>query len=249
MSKGLILREFDEAGDAARLAGWINQTGVAVDPALAEGERWLIAADAAGRAQACLRLRSRLGLGPLPRYCYHVGRAVHASAELGLFKCQATLLLGNDHSGDSELADLACDEGWAEPVEALRLLVAHALAQVRAQPSRHGQRLVVELAGTRDAGSGLAPFWQGLGRHFYAGDLAQAQARWGAAWPSHLAALLPRQTLYLSFLDPAAQAVVGQVGASGQNAAAALAGSGFAYGQHVRIDDGGPLWELGLAQY
>jgi arginine N-succinyltransferase len=238
-----FVREF-VAADAAVLAGWVNQAGVGVEPALAAGECWLIAADAAGRPQACLRLRERLGLS-LPRYSYHVGRAVHAAAELGLFQSQATLLLGNDHTGDSDLADLAHAPDCTEPVAALQALIMAALARIAAQRTRYGERVVVELAGPRDT-EGRSPFWQGLGRFFYADDPAAARQRWGEAWTSHLAALLPRQTLYLSFLDDAAQAAVGRVGAAGCHAAAALAGSGFAYGRHVRIDDGGPVWELNL---
>jgi arginine N-succinyltransferase len=228
-----------DAASAARLAGWTSQTGLPPDPALAAGECWLLARETAdGAPRAALKLRERLGL-KLPRYSYHVGCAVHAAAELDLFCSQATLLLGNDHTGAAELAEIACEPG-AEAL--LPALIEAALARLRASGSR---LVVVELAGPRDA-AGRAPFWDGLGRHFYPDDPAAAQARFGAAWTSHLAALLPRQMLYLSFLDPAAQAALGRVGAAGEAAAAALAAAGFAAGRHVRIDDGGPIWELAL---
>jgi arginine/ornithine N-succinyltransferase beta subunit len=81
---------------------------------------------------------------------------------------------------------------------------------------------------------------------FYSGDPDAAQARFGEAWRSHLAALLPRQTLYLSFLSEAAQAALGQVGAPGLAAAQALRACGLVFSQHVRIDDGGPLMEACL---
>ncbi|MEL4419719.1 hypothetical protein AAEH74_22490, partial [Shewanella algae] len=51
---------------------------------------------------ASLLLVPRLGL-TLPRYHFHIGRVVHAAQELGLFRVQTTLLLGNDHTGQSEL--------------------------------------------------------------------------------------------------------------------------------------------------
>ena len=44
--------------------------------------------------RASLRLVPRLGLR-LPRYHFRLGRVVHAAAELGLFRLQTTLLLGN----------------------------------------------------------------------------------------------------------------------------------------------------------
>ncbi|MCV2370876.1 arginine N-succinyltransferase [Roseateles oligotrophus] len=235
-----------QAGDLASMSGWLGQTGVAPDLGGGEGE-WLILADAAsGAPLACARLVEQLGMRT-PRFSYHVGRVVHAAAELGLFRTQTTLLLGNDHSGESELADLACAPGLPAEVQTAYLtrLIEAALQRIQAQAPRFGERLIVELAGPLDE-RGQAPFWQGLGLHFYAGDRQAAQAKFGDAWRSHLAALLPRQTLYLSFLSEAAQTAMGQVGAAGQSAAKALAACGFASSQHVRVDDGGPVWELRL---
>ncbi len=234
------------ASDAECMAGWRNQTGVAPTLAKAEGE-WLILADAdTGAPQACLRLIEHLGLA-LPRYSYHVGRVVHAAAELGLLRAQTTLLLGNDHSGESELADLACAPALPAQTQlnCLTLLIEAAMQRIQAQPQRFGEFLIVELGGLLD-GAGHAPFWQGLGAHFYAGDPLAAQLKYGDAWRSHLAALLPRQTLYLSFINDAAQAAMGRCGASSAVAAEALRASGFGFSQHVRIDDGGPVWERRL---
>ena len=231
------------AGDAEILRHWHNQTGVALSLGDAEGE-WLLLADAeSGQPLACLRLVKGLGLS-LPRFSYHVGRVVHASAELDLFRTQTTLLLGNDHSGESELADLACAPslGAEAQVDCLSRLIQAALQRIQAQPECFAERLIVELAGRRDEQNQL-PFWQGLGAHFYAGDPAAAQLKFGDAWRSHLAALLPRQTLYLSFLSEAAQLSLAQVGTAGTAAAEALANNGFGFSQHVRIDDGGPVWE------
>lgn len=244
--------------DRAQLQGWRNQSGtpLSLPPAQpeegsfqAEGE-WLVLADAASALpQACLRLVPRLGL-QMPRYSFHHGRVVHAAAELGLFRAQSTLMLGNDHTGESELADLACaPELDAAAQEALlSVLIQAALQRIAEHNGSWGERLIVELAGPRDPLSGVSPFWQGLGAHFYAGDPLAAQGRLGAAWRSHLAALLPRQTVYLSFLNEAAQAAAGQVGLAGLSAASALAAQGFGPSQHISIDDGGPVWELRLTK-
>ncbi|MCV2353944.1 arginine N-succinyltransferase [Paucibacter sp. B2R-40] len=236
-----------QAADADLLSAWCNQAGVAPDLS-GDAAQWLILADAAsGAPLACLRLVEHLG-HELPRFSYHVGRVVHAAAELALFRTQTTLLLGNDHCGESELADLACAPGLPAQVQTAYLtqLIQAALVRIQAQPARFGECLMVELAGPRDD-RGQAPFWQGLGAHFYAGSPLAAQTKFGDAWRSHLAALLPRQTLYLSFLSAAAQAALGQVGAAAQSAAQALAACGFVYSRHVRVDDGGPIWELRLA--
>jgi len=232
--------------DAARLATWLNQAGLAVPARPAADELGLVLADAQDRPIACLRLRARLGL-VVPRYSYHLGRAVHAAAELQLFRTQQTLQLCNDHTGESELADLAVSPALDQraQVEALETLVKAALSRIAADRGAFGQRLIVELAGLRDA-QGQSPFWQGLGRFFYPGDAGEAQARFGEDWPSHLAALLPKQMLYLSFLSEAAQAALGRVGTPGLAAEQALQRCGLVFCQHVRIDDGGPLLERGL---
>jgi arginine N-succinyltransferase len=99
---------------------------------------------------------------------------------------------------------------------------------------------VAELPGWRDA-AGASPVWQALGARFYAGDPAEAQARLGSAWRSHLAALLPRQTIYLSFLGEAAQARLAQPEDAALPALAALRAAGFQPAAHARIDDGGPV--------
>ena len=239
MTLTCVVRE--QRADEPLPASWINQTGVPVQPRPAGGDVGLLLADADDLPIACLRLRHRLGLD-LPRYSYHLGRVVHAAAELNLFSTQPTLMLGNDHTGDSELADLACAPGLDVDAQGVALRTLIRAAQDRAKP---GQRVIVEVAGLRDA-AGRSPFWHGLGRFFYDGDPALAQAQHGDAWRSHLAALLPRQTLYLSFLSEAAQAAVGQVGASGLAAAQALKQCGFSFAQHVRIDDGGPVLEWTL---
>jgi len=235
-----------EQAPADVVAGWLNQAGVAVPAEPDAGDVGLVLVDPQDVPIACLRLRPRIGLA-VPRYSYHLGRVVHAAAELNLFLAQQTLLLGNDHTGESELSDLACAPGLSEAqqVEALKQLVRAALERIQAQRQAFGQRLIVELAGPRDA-LGRSPVWQGLGGMFYSGDPDAAQARFGEAWRSHLAALLPRQTLYLSFLHEAAQAALGQVGAPGLAAAQALRACGLVFSQHVRIDDGGPLMEACL---
>lgn len=190
---------------------------------------------------ASLLLVPRLGL-TLPRYHFHIGRVVHAAQELGLFRVQTTLLLGNDHTGQSELAELQFAPGLAEAGQtaALLRLIGAARDLKQQRPQDYGDWLVAELPGWRDA-DGSSPLWQALGSRFYAGDPAQAQAQHGPAWRSHLAALLPRQTIYLSFLGEAAEARLAQPAGSALPALVALRAAGFQPATHARIDDGGPV--------
>jgi arginine N-succinyltransferase len=208
-------------------------------------EQWLEAPGA--------RARLRTGIGTdAPRWWYHVGCAVHAAPELKLMHRQRTLLLGNDLTGAAELDAIelrGLDEGAAAAARAsCATLVAQALARLRAAPDTGGLRtLVVELPGVRDA-QGRSPFWQGLGRHFHSGGDADAEAaRLGAeAWRRHVAALLPRQRLYASFLPDDAQAAIGSVREDLQPLRAALEAAGLRFAQQVRIDDGGAVLRVEL---
>jgi arginine N-succinyltransferase len=232
-----------------------------VDPTLPDPrprEAWLVAGWPGGPARASLRARRTIGLQQ-PRYWYHRGCVVHAAPELQLFQRQEVLLLGNDLTGLDELADPAWDPALDEAaiqallaglIEAgLRWLAAPGVvpppayadqceAAEDALPTRRA--VLVELPGWTDE-HGESPLWQGLGRHFYQGDPGLALQTFGPGWVSHLAALLPRQAVYTAFLEPAALAALGRLADSARPAARALRAAGFLPGEHVRVDDGGPV--------
>ena len=244
------------AGDLVALASLLPAPGLGVS-LLPSGdrERLYVAARpdaAAGDAVAgCVRVRPAIGL-ERPRYWFHVGCAVHAAPELGLFHQQRTLVLGNDLTGAWEIADLACDRTVLTEAErggVLRRLLHAALEEVRrqradeaARGAGQGETVICELPGVRDA-AGLSPFWQSLGRHFYDGDPQLAAERHGPAWKTYVAALLPREPLLASFLSSDAQRALGAPDASVELQARLLHAAGFRAGRHVTVDDAGPVYE------
>jgi arginine N-succinyltransferase len=205
--------------------------------------------DADGRTLATARLAYSIGLD-VPRYWFHVGCMVLAAAELRLFHRQRTLLLCNDHTGAAELRDVTLDAaaGVDAARGAVRRLVGGAVDALRdAASAGHavGSTLIVELPGIR-AAAARAPFWDALGRHFYSGDPDATAARVGPEWRTHVAALLPRDPLLVSFLTPEAQAALGQPAPAAAPLAAALAAAGLHPGGYVTIDEGGPVYECTL---
>lgn len=196
----------------------------------------LVATDAQGQALASVRLQPPIGL-VRPRYWYRVGCAVHAAADLHLFRRQTTLQLGNDLTGACELTDLAMASGAASDLAAL---VAAARAIAGGHPATQQCPVIAELRGRRDA-LGRSPFWWGLGRHFYAGNPDEVRALHGSDASGHLAMLLPRQLLYADFLPADAQAALGMARAEAEPTRQALQASGGRFGGHVAIDDGGPV--------
>lgn len=97
----------------------------------------------------------------LPRVWYHVGCTVHAASELNLFHRQRTLMLGHNHTGASELADIA----WARDEGGLACLVLAGAADGLWRASRlRAQAQGIRLAVTPDALHTLgvapgAPVW------------------------------------------------------------------------------------------
>ncbi len=258
----LLVRDATEA-DLPEITAWLarSQRPAATLPQTPD-ERLLVAemagppsgpGAAAGRLLASVRLRPVIGV-VLPRAWYHVGVTVHAAAELQLFHRQRTLLLGNDHTGASELADLVCaheasDDGHSLPLAmqaaALREVLLTALLVMASRRIRYAGTLIAELPGLRD-GAGQSPFWHGLGRHFYSGDPALAAIRHGDAWRCHVAALLPRQPVTTAFLPAAAQAAIAQVAPSSRLQCELLETCGLRYSHHVSVHDGGPVLEADL---
>lgn len=209
------------------------------------GGRWWWVVDpnrpGAGSPLAALYALPRLGL-TRARHSFHLGRVVHAAAELGLHQVRRTLQLGQDSTGEAEISGLF-DAG--APPEALRVLLESALSDLADQRANEGARVVVELPGARDA-EGRSPFWDGLVRHFAAGaDARQLAERFGPAFTSHLGLLLPRQSIHAAFLPEATQQQLGRPAWSPW--LEVLQQTGFSDWQHCRIDDGGPIWARCLA--
>jgi arginine N-succinyltransferase len=239
------------AADLPHVATWL--AAQALQPAAptlpqAPHEHLLVALDGTGTPRAALRLLPRIGL-VLPRPSYRMGLVVHAAAELGLFHQQATLLLGHDLTGSAELAEPAHDGTLdaAGLAATWQVLIDAALARIASARDAFGPRLVAELPGITDD-TGRSPFWHGLGRHFYSGEPAAAQAEHGRAWISHVALLMPRQPLLAAFLPADAQAAIGQPGAAFQVLHGVLRSRGLRWQQQLRIDDGGPVLEAAVEE-
>ena len=238
------------------LTGWtLEISPLPADAGAPSGLR-LALRDGDGASRATATLQPRAGLNT-PRHWFHVGQAVHAAPDLGLFKVQRTLLLGSDLCGGAELHALKVERLAALDAAVRRMalvwLADTASRRVRQEPDVWGPGLFCELPGLRSAEGAPqgdpdgpatlehSPFWRGLPAHFFRGDPADAAARLGPGWRTHLAALLPRQLIHASFLPEAAQAAVGVERPDARWLRDALEGSGWTWRQQVRIDDGGPV--------
>src|SRR5438477_3308617 len=176
-----------------------------------------------------------------PWYNYHVGTQVHASRELNVYTAAPTLFLTNDHTGDSELCSLFLDARHRRAKNG-PLLAKARLLFIAEFADRFAPKVIAELRGKLDA-DGKSPFWEGLGRHFFAMEYTTADYLTGIGQKSFVAELMPRHPVYVNLLPEAARAVIGEVHADTQPARAMLEQEGFRYEGYVDIFDAGPTLE------
>ncbi len=176
-----------------------------------------------------------------PWYNYHVGTLVHASRALDVYTVAPTLFLANDHTGHTELCSLFLDHQYRQgrngPLLAkCRLLFIAEFAQ------RFAPKVIAEMRGRLDP-DGRSPFWEGLGRHFFAMEYSTADYLTGIGQKSFVAELMPKHPVYVNLLSPGARGAIGAVHADTEPARRMLEQEGFRYEGYVDIFDAGPTLE------
>lgn len=176
-----------------------------------------------------------------PWYNYHVGTLVHASRALDVYTVTPTLFLSNDHTGHSELCSLFLDNRFRIGKNGA-LLSKSRLLFIAEFAGLFSSKVIAELRGRLEA-DGSSPFWEGLGRHFFAMEYSRADYLTGTGQKSFIAELMPRHPVYVNLLPPAARDSIGAVHADTAPARAMLEQEGFRYEGYVDIFDAGPTVE------
>jgi arginine N-succinyltransferase len=176
-----------------------------------------------------------------PWYNYHVGTQVHASRELDVYTASPTLFLTNDHTGHSELCSLFLDARFRHGRNGPLLSKARLLF-IAEFSERFAPKIIAELRGRLDQ-DGKSPFWEGLGRHFFAMEYSRADYLTGIGQKAFIAELMPRHPVYTTLLPEAARAAIGEVHADTMPARSMLESEGFRYEGYVDIFDAGPTVE------
>ena len=176
-----------------------------------------------------------------PWYNYHVGTLVHASRALGVYTVAPTLFLANDHTGHSELCSLFLDQAYRVGKNGV-LLSKSRLLFIAEFAHLFANKVIAELRGRLDD-NGLSPFWEGLGRHFFAMEYSTADYLTGIGQKSFIAELMPKHPVYVNLLPQAARDAIGSVHVDTAPARAMLEQEGFRYEGYVDIFDAGPTLE------
>ncbi|MEH6822553.1 MAG: arginine N-succinyltransferase [Motiliproteus sp.] len=187
-------------------------------------------------------IESAVGLRE-PWYNYRVGTLVHASRELKVYNPMHTLTLSNDHTGHSEICTLFLDPDYRHSKNG-SLLSKSRFMFMAEYPQRFTENVIAEMRGRSDT-RGVSPFWEGLGRHFFSMDFAQADLLSGQN-KVFIAELMPRNPIYTNLLPQDAQDAIGQTHDNTTPARRLLENEGFHYSGYIDIFDGGPLLQARL---
>ena len=174
-----------------------------------------------------------------PFYTFRNEMFVHASRELGLHNRIHVLSLCHDLTGHSLLVGYHLSEGHRTP-ELAQLNARGRLLFMASHPQRFAESTSVEVVGISDE-QGNAPFWDAVGRHFFAVSYAEAERIGSERGRGFLAELMPGYPIYVPMLSDEAQEVVGQVNPSVQDVFDILMDEGFETDNYVDIFDGGPV--------
>lgn len=176
-----------------------------------------------------------------PFYTYKVSHTVNCSHGLDKYRHHQVLVLGNDYTGCTEICTLFLDPTYRRHNNG-RLLSKSRFLFLAEFPDCFSPTIIAEMRGVSDE-SGVSPFWESLGRHFFDMDFAEADRLSGLGNSQFIADFMPKHPIYSALLSPQAQAVIGQVHQETRPALKMLLREGFHYRQYVDIFDAGPTIE------
>ena len=197
-----------------------------------------------GGVGGCCAVEAACGLDE-PFYSYRVGLTVQASQRFELYNRVPTLYLTNDYTGSTVLCSLFLRPGFRGRTGAGRLLSKCRFLFMAAHRARFAERAIAEMRGVSDE-RGRAPFWEGLGRHFFGVDYGEAERIVGLGNKSFIAELMPAHPIYAALLPAEARDVMGQVHEHTRPALRLLESEGFRHQGYIDIFDGGPTVEAPL---
>lgn len=229
--------------DAGRLAARIERSVASFERRAVRADEcymFVLVEASSGRVAGISAIEAAVGLAE-PWYHFRLGTLVHASRALGVYTKVPTLFLSNDHTGQTELASLFVDAEYRRGGSGA-LVAKSRFLFIAEFADRFAPKVIAELRG-KLAADGTSPFWEGLGRHFFAMEFSQADYLTGMGQKSFIAELMPHHPLYVNLLSPAAREVIGVVHDDTRAARALLEQEGFRYEGYVDIFDAGPTLE------
>ena len=199
---------------------------------------FVIEDSSAGHLVGCSSIIASAGFSQ-PFYTFRNEMFVHASRELGLHNRIHVLSLCHDLTGHSLLAGFHLSQAMQHDGRCRALNVRGRLLFMANHPQRFAESTAVEVVGVSDA-AGAAPFWDAVGRHFFAVSYLEAEQLGSNRGLHFLAELMQGYPIYVPMLSDAAQEVIGQAHSSAEEVFDILLREGFEADDYIDIFDGGP---------
>ncbi len=227
----------DREGLAKRLQ--LSHDSMQADIQTPGGELYLLVMEdtATGEVIGTASLFSKLA-SEWPFYSFRITKINQTSKELSKTLSSDVLHLVNDFDGCSEVGGLFLDAARRQS-GAGRLLARCRYLFIAQARKRFSERVMADLRGYQDD-NGQSPFWEGLGRHFFDMDFADADQFNGLHGNQFIADLMPKYPIYTRMLPAPAQAAIGKPHREGLGALNLLTHEGFRADGYVDIFDGGP---------
>lgn len=196
--------------------------------------------DAAGHGEVLgtATIRARAGAREA-YYTYRQETLIHASQQLNVRREVQTLALSHEVSEATLLCAMSINPRYTG-TSAESLLRRARLMFIAQYPERFSDVLAVAFPGYLDA-SDESPFWESVGRHFFARSYQDMNHIAGVRSKSFIAEVMPQFPLYLPLLTPSARAAIGREHPAHERALAEMLAEGFVRSRHVDIFDAGPV--------
>lgn len=172
-------------------------------------------------------------------YNYEINTLLQSCKSLNIKVEHKILNVSHNHQNSSELISF-----WIHPnfrgKGVSRALSLSRFMFIAQYPELFGTDIIAEIRGVSDA-SGNSPFWEAIGRHFFAMDFARADALTMTSDKQFIADLISHEPIYMDLLPQDALDVVGIEHPTSTGARRILESQGLKYTNYVDIFDAGPL--------
>ena len=172
-------------------------------------------------------------------YTYRQETLIHASQQLNVRHEVQTLALSHEVSEATLLCAMSINPRY-KGTSAESLLRRARLMFIAQYPERFSAVLAVAFPGYLDAND-ESPFWESVGRHFFARSYQDMNHIAGVRSKSFIAEVMPQFPLYLPLLTPQARAAIGREHPAHERALGEMLAEGFVRSRHVDIFDAGPV--------
>ncbi|SNY96963.1 arginine succinyltransferase [Halomonas sp. hl-4] len=172
-------------------------------------------------------------------YTYRQETLIHASQQLNVRREVQTLALSHEVSDATLLCAFSLNPRY-RGTSAESLLRRARLMFIAQYPERFSRILAVAFPGYLDTRT-ESPFWESVGRHFFARSFQEMNHIAGVRSKSFIAEVMPQFPLYLPLLTPQARAAIGREHPAHEEALEEMLAEGFVRSRHVDIFDAGPI--------